>query len=84
MLPTGSISIPNQFIVDHCYSLSVTPCRATVLGHVDEIVGRSSAWLTYLGVVADQVDIVPLDWNTAFREGFLSTRSLIEKSKGHH
>ncbi len=70
-----------QFIVDHCYSLSVTPCRATVLGHIDEIVGRSSAWATYLGVVADQVDIVPLDSSTAFLEGFLSTR--IEKSKGH-
>jgi hypothetical protein len=72
-----------QFITDHCHSLSVTPCRATVLGHIDAIVGRSSAWQTYLGVVADQVDIVPLDGSSAFREGFLSTRTLIKESKGH-
>jgi hypothetical protein len=29
-----------QFIIDHCHLLWATPCRVTVIGHFDEIVGR--------------------------------------------
>ncbi len=70
-----------QFIIDHCHSLSVTPCRATVLGHIDEIVGLRDLFHTTAGIVADQVDIQPLEWSTAFPDGFPSMRSLIEQSK---
>jgi hypothetical protein len=63
-----------QFIIDHCnFLISVTKrvpptytsilghgCRATVLGHIDEIPGRSSAYFGYVGLIADQVDIEPL------------------------
>ena len=71
-----------QFIVDHCHFLSVTPCRATVLAHIDEIVGRRSMGFTYIGIVADQIDIEPLDWSRANPEGMPSMRMLMEISKG--
>jgi hypothetical protein len=72
-----------QFIVDHCkflFSVALQAqrtfdsvaghgCRATVLGHVDEIVGRSLTWgtggISYVGLVAEQIDIQPLNLNTA-------------------
>jgi hypothetical protein len=66
-----------QFIVDHCHPVWATPCRATVLGHLDEIVGRRSAGVSYIGIVADQVDIEPLTWSTARPDWELSTRSLM-------
>jgi hypothetical protein len=68
-----------QFIIDHCHPVWATPCRATVLGHVDEIVGRRSAWVSYVGMVADQVDIEPLNWSTARPDWLLSTRSLMQR-----
>ena len=69
-----------QFIIDHCYALVVTPCRAAVLGKVDEIVGRRSLGLTYLGIVADQIDIKALDWSCANPNGLLSDRTILEIS----
>jgi hypothetical protein len=66
-----------QFIVDHCQPLWATPCRATVFGHFDEIVGRRSEALSYVGIVADQVDITPLTWSTARPGWMLSSRALM-------
>ena len=68
-----------QFIIDHCHPLWATPCRATVFGHFDEIAGRRSAELKYVGIVADQVDIEPLTWNTARPDWDVSTRSLMAR-----
>jgi hypothetical protein len=68
-----------QFIIDHCHPVWTTPCRATVLGHADEIAGRRSAGFTHVGIVADQVDIEPLNWSTARPGWGLSTRSFIER-----
>jgi len=74
-----------QFIIDHCCPLwaaepvstlaaVISPCRATVWGHFDEIVGRRAGEIRYVGIVADQVDIAPLTWSAA-RPGMLSDRS---------
>jgi hypothetical protein len=68
--------IERQFIIENCFERSVTPCRATVLGHLGEIVERSEGTIKYVGVVADQMDIQPLTWNTAFPSGIPSVRSL--------
>jgi hypothetical protein len=68
-----------QFIIDHCHHVWTTPCRAAVFGHFDEIVGRRSAGFTHVGIVADQVDIEPLNWSTARPGWGLSTRSLMER-----
>jgi hypothetical protein len=68
-----------QFIVDHCHHLWATPCRATIFGHFDEIVGRRSELVRYVGIVADQVDIEPLNWSTARPDWFLSARSLMAR-----
>jgi hypothetical protein len=68
-----------QFIVDHCHPVWATPYRAAVFGHFDEIVGRRSARLSYVGIVADQVDIEPLMWSTARPDWELPTRSLMER-----
>jgi hypothetical protein len=66
-----------QFITDHCRPAWVTPCRATVFGHFNEIVGRRhSSGLGYIGIVADQVNIEPLNWSTARPGWMLSARSL--------
>lgn len=65
-----------QFIIDNCFQLSVTPCRATVLGHLGEIAGRSEGVIKYVGIIADQIDIQPLTWDTAFPGGIPSARSL--------
>ena len=70
-----------QFIINHCGGLfSMTPCHATVLGHVDEIVGRRSLAFSYMGIVADQVDIEALDRGTANPDGMPSMRFLIERA----
>jgi hypothetical protein len=55
MRPTLNLDIESlnrherQFIIDRCHFQSATPCRATVLGHIDEIVGRGDGWITYTG-----------------------------------
>jgi hypothetical protein len=78
-----------QFIIDHCRPLwaaepvsmlasVISPCRGTVWGHFDEIVGRQAAEIRYVGIVADQVDIAPLT-SSAARPGMLSNRSLTGK-----
>jgi len=69
-----------QFVVDHCYTLSVTPCRATVLGKLDKIVGRGSADLAYVGIVTDQINIEVLDPKRANPIGMPSDRVLSEIS----
>jgi hypothetical protein len=66
-----------QFIIDHRRPLWVTPCRASVLGHFNQIVSRHSDWTSYVGIVADQVDIAPLTWGTARPDWVLSSRSLM-------
>lgn len=50
-----------QFIIDHCQLQTMTPCLAVVLGHIDEIVGRTVKGVTHVGVVVDEVDISPLE-----------------------
>lgn len=78
-----------QFIIDRCRPLwaaepvstltaVISPCRATVRGHFDEIVGRREGEIRYVGIVADQADIAPLTSNAA-RSGMLSDRSLTGK-----
>lgn len=71
-----------QFIIDHCAFLSVTPCRATVFGHIGEIVGRRADGVTYVGVIADQVDVEPLDWGRANPDGIPSTWLLQDLANG--
>lgn len=57
-----------QFIIDHCRPLwaaeavstlaaVISPCRAAVWGHFDEIVSRRAGEIRYIGLVAEQVDI---------------------------
>ncbi len=69
-----------QFILDDCGDLfSTTPCRATVLGHVGEIVGRRSFAFTHTGIVADAVKIEPLNRSTARPDGMPSPRALLRQ-----
>jgi hypothetical protein len=53
-----------QFMIDHCADQITTPCKAAVFGRIDEIVGRRSGGLRYIGVLADQIDIEALNTDT--------------------
>jgi hypothetical protein len=57
-----------QFIIEHCDPVSaewgylpLTRCKVTVLGHIDEIVGQLTDDVAVVGIVADEVDILPLE-----------------------
>ena len=67
-----------QFIIDYCYSFSVTPCRATVLGALDEIVGERDPFFSKAGIVADEVSIKPVDRDMATADGRISEKLLYE------